>query len=255
MKIPMTQSKLQPIPAAQAAWAYFLDVDGTLLDLAETPNSILVDAALLDLLEQLFLSCGGAVALISGRALSDLDRRLGHVLMPRAGQHGLERRDAAGRLWLHPAPPEAKRDIYQALQPVLQNHPELLLEDKGLTIALHYRRGPHLAGYAHRLMRRLIAESEGVLELQCGKRVVEAKPAGFDKGSAVVEYLAEPPFNSRRPVFIGDDLNDEHGFAAVNNAGGISIKVGKGRTCASYRLPDVTAVRHWLAGALEEKQA
>lgn len=250
----MRRSRTQTLPVAQAAWAYFLDVDGTLLELAETPDSIHVDAALLHLLEQLFLTCGGAVALISGRALSDLDQRLGHVMMPRAGQHGLERRDAAGRLWLHAAPPEAKRNIYQVLQPVLENYPEMLLEDKGLTIALHYRRAPQLAGYAHRLMRRLAAESGGALELQCGKRVVEAKPAGFDKGSAVVEYLAEPPFDRRRPVFIGDDLNDEQGFAAVNDAGGISIKVGQGQTCASYRLPDVAAVRHWLAGALEENR-
>lgn len=255
MDVPMTKSRISPLPDAQAAWAYFLDVDGTLLDLAETPDGIHVDAALLHLLEQLFLTCGGAVALVSGRALSDLDQRLGHVLMPRAGQHGLERRDAAGRLWLHSAPPEAKRSIYQALQPVLETHPGLLLEDKGLTVALHYRRAPQLAGYAHRLMRRLAAEAGGTLELQCGKRVIEAKPAGFDKGSAVVEYLAEPPFKNRRPVFIGDDLNDEHGFAAVNAAGGMSIKVGKGRTCAGYRLPDVTAVRHWLGGALKEQQA
>lgn len=251
----MTKIRTPLLPAGQTAWAYFLDVDGTLLDLAETPEGIEVDAGLLHLLEQLFLSCGGAVALISGRALSDLDLRLGQVLMPRAGQHGLERRDAAGRLWLHPAPPEAKRTIHQALQPILRKYPGLLLEDKGLTVALHYRRAPQLAAYAHRLMRRLVAETGGVLELQCGKRVVEAKPAGFDKGSAVVEYLAEPPFRNRLPVFIGDDLNDEHGFAAVNEAGGISIKVGKGRTCASHRLADVAAVRRWLAGALVEQQS
>ena len=251
----MTKIRTPPLPAGQTAWAYFLDVDGTLLDLAETPEGIDVDAGLLDLLEQLFLRCGGAVALISGRALSDLDLRLGHVRMPRAGQHGLERRDAAGRLWLHPPSPEAKRAIHQALQPTLRKYPDLLLEDKGLTVALHYRRAPQLAAYAHRLMRRLVAETGGVLELQCGKRVVEAKPAGFDKGSAVVEYLAEPPFRNRLPVFIGDDLNDEHGFAAVNKAGGISIKVGKGRTCASHRLADVTAVRRWLAGALVEQQS
>lgn len=251
----MTKAKMPPLPVAQAEWAYFLDVDGTLLDLAETPDGIHVDAALLHLLEQLFSSCHGAVALVSGRTLSDLDQRLGHGPMPRAGQHGLERRDAAGRLWMHPAPPDAKQAIYQALQPVLERHPGLLLEDKGLTVALHYRRVPQLAGYAHRLMRQLTTNTGGVLILQRGKRVVEAKPAGFNKGAAVVEYLTEPPFINRRPVFIGDDLNDEHAFAAVNSAGGISIKVGKGRTCAHFRLPDVTAVRHWLAGALGEKQS
>ena len=240
------------LPRARGDWAYFLDVDGTLLELAETPDSNCVDAALLNFIEKLYLACGGAVALVSGRSLSDLDQRLGHVRMPRAGQHGLERRDAAGRLWMHAAPPEIKAKLHDALLPVLRRHPALLLEDKGLSLALHYRRAPGLAGFAHRLMRQLVADSSGTLELQRGKRVVEAKPAGFNKGSAVVEYLLEPPFMNRRPVFIGDDLNDEHGFAAVNAAGGISIKVGRGRTCARYRLPDVTSVRRWLADALGE---
>lgn len=250
----MTKTRTRAIPAAQAEWAYFLDMDGTLLELAETPEGIHVDAALLDLLERLFVTCGGAVALISGRTLADLDRRLGHAMMPRAGQHGLERRDAAGRLRRHAAPPAAKQTIYQALQPVVGKHPGLLLEDKGLTLALHYRGAPQLASYVHRLMRRLASEAGGGLQLQCGKRVVEAKPAGIDKGSAIIEYLAEPPFNRRRPVYIGDDLNDEYGFAAVNGIDGISIKVGTGRTCASYRLPDVAAVRRWLAGALPGDQ-
>jgi trehalose 6-phosphate phosphatase len=119
----------------------------------------------------------------------------------------------------------------------------ILLEDKGLTLALHYRQAPHLAAYAHRLMARLMQEAGGGLELQKGKRVIEIKPAGIDKGTAVAEYLAESPFRGRHPVFIGDDLNDEHGFAEVNRAGGISIKVGPGASCARYRLPHVAAVR------------
>lgn len=97
-----------PPPAPTTDWAYFLDVDGTLLDIAATPNAVRVDQALLKLLERLHRASGGAVALISGRAISDLDRRLGAPRLPRAGQHGLERRDTAGRLWLHPAAPEEK---------------------------------------------------------------------------------------------------------------------------------------------------
>ncbi|HEY5291788.1 MAG TPA: trehalose-phosphatase, partial [Burkholderiales bacterium] len=170
------------------------------------------------------------------------------------GQHGLERRDAAGRLWIHAAPPTAKCAIMEALAPVLARHPGLLLEDKGLTLALHYRLAPHLAAYAHRLMVRLAGAAGSGLEVQRGKRVAEVKPSGIDKGTAVAEYLAESPFRGRRPVFIGDDLNDEHGFAEVNKLDGISIKVGKGGSCARFRVRDVAAVRRWLGDALKGKK-
>jgi trehalose 6-phosphate phosphatase len=238
-------------PAACIEWAYFLDVDGTLLDIAATPDAVCVDTALLGLIARLYRESGGAMALVSGRAISDLEKLLGTLRLPLAGQHGLERRDAAGRLWMHAALPAAKCAIKEALAPVLQRHPGLLLEDKGLTLALHYRLAPHLASYAHRLMGRLAEDASAGLEVQLGKRVAEVKPSGIDKGTAVAEYLLESPFKGRRPVFIGDDLNDEHGFAEVNKLDGISIKVGKGRSCARYRLPDVAAVRRWLGNALK----
>ena len=239
------------LPAANPDWAFFLDVDGTLLEIADQPSAVRVDLELLDLIGKLSRSSSGALALVSGRSISDLEDLLGVQHMPLAGQHGLERRDATGRLWIHAAPPAAKCSFKEALAPVLARHPGLLLEDKGLTLALHYRRAPHLAAYAHRLMDRLMREAGGELELQKGKRVIEIKPAGIDKGTAVAEYLTESPFRDRLPVFIGDDLNDEHGFAEVNRMGGISIKVGPGRSCAAYRLPGVAAVRHWLHGALK----
>lgn len=238
-------------PAPCIACAFFLDVDGTLLDIADTPSAVRVDMELLELIEKLSRISGGALALVSGRSISDLEELLGARRLPLAGQHGLERRDAAGRLWIHAAPPGAKCAIKEALAPVLARHPGLLLEDKGLTLALHYRQAPHLAAYAQRLMTRLMQEAGGELELQKGKRVMEIKPAGIDKGTAVAEYLAESPFRGRRPVFIGDDLNDEHGFAEVNRAGGISIKVGPGASCARYRLPHVAAVRSWLNDAMK----
>lgn len=102
-------------PAPSADWAYFLDVDGTLIDIAETPDAVQVDTALLDLIERLYRVSGGAVALVSGRSISDLERYLGTLRLPLAGQHGLERRDAAGRLWIHAAPPQAKSAIKEAL--------------------------------------------------------------------------------------------------------------------------------------------
>lgn len=240
-------------PPASVEWAYFLDIDGTLIDIADTPDAARVDAGLLELIGRLNHESGSAVALISGRTISDIENRLGITRLPLAGQHGLERRDAAGRLWIHAAPPAAKFAIKKALDPVLVQHPGLLLEDKGMTLALHYRLAPHLAAYVHRLMARLATGAGVGLEVQRGKRVAEIKPAGIDKGTAVTEYLAEPPFIGRRPVFIGDDLNDEHGFAEVNKLDGISIKVGRGTSCARFRLPDVAAVRRWLGDALKGK--
>lgn len=234
---------------ARPDWAYFLDMDGTLIEIAETPAAAHTDPCLLDLIQRLSTACQGAVALISGRAVADLERRLAGLRLPLAGQHGLERRDAAGKHYRHAAPDEARRAIATRLQPVLQRHPGLLLEDKGLSIALHYRQAPQLAAYVHRLLKSLLDGRADALQLQKGKRVVEIKPAGFDKGTAIEAFLDEAPFRGRRPVFIGDDATDEHGFAVVNRRDGISIKVGKGRSQARYRLPDVAAVRAWLAAA------
>lgn len=250
----MSIARLNPPPAPSLQWAYFLDVDGTLIQIAETPQAVEVNQALLDLIASLHQACGGALALVSGRMISDLQSRIRLIGLPLAGLHGLERRDSAGRLWIHAAPPAAKCAIKTALAPVLARHPGLLLEDKGLTLALHYRQAPQLAGYVHRLMRHLAADAADNLELQRGKCVVEIKPAGIDKGTAVAEYLAESPFRGRRAVFIGDDRNDEHGFAAVNAEGGVSIKVGKGPSCARFRLPDVSAVHQWLGQALAHSQ-
>jgi len=238
-------------PPPSLGWAYFLDVDGTLISIADTPEAVRVDQTLLDLIGNLYRASGGAMALVSGRMIADLQDRIGLAQLPMAGLHGLERRDSTGRLWIHAAPPAAKSVIKAALAPVLARHPGLLLEDKGLTLALHYRLAPSLAGYAHRIMRRFASAPGQDLELQCGKRVVEIKPAGIDKGTAVTEYLAEPPFRGRLPVFIGDDLNDERGFAEVNLLGGVSIKVGMGPSCARFRLTDVAAVHHWLGTALK----
>ncbi|MGE5384481.1 MAG: trehalose-phosphatase [Betaproteobacteria bacterium] len=244
----------EPLPDASSDWAYFVDIDGTLIDIAETPDAIRVDHALLGLIARLHRACGGAVALVSGRSLTDVEHRLGGVRIPVAGQHGLERRDAHGRLRRHVAAAKARRHIQHELQAVLDAHPALLLEDKGLSLALHYRRAPELAAFIHRTMERLVGEVDSGLGLQQGKCVLEVKSMGFDKGTAVEEFMAESPFLGRRPVFVGDDVTDEYGFAAVNRLGGISIKVGAGRTEAHWRLRNVAAVRAWLGSALTRKE-
>jgi trehalose 6-phosphate phosphatase len=137
---------------------------------------------------------------------------------------------------------EARRRLGEAVD----RYPALLLEDKGLSLALHYRLAPTLASFAHRLMRTLQREIGSDYTVLGGKRIVELKPNGRDKGQAVTEFMAEPPFRGRLPVFVGDDVTDEYGFAVVNALGGHSIKVGRGVSEAKWRLGSVAAVRHWL---------
>ena len=248
----MTTVSQDAPPAARTDWAYFLDIDGTLIEIADSPDAVYVDKALLRLVARLYRASDGAVALVTGRSIADIESHLGPLPLPMSGQHGLEWRDANGRVWIRAASPvETRQSIIAALQPILVRHPGLLLEKKALTLALHYRAAPHLAAYVHRLMERLAASGGVALEVQRGKCVVEIKPAGFDKGTAVSAYLAAPPFQGRCPVFIGDDLNDEHGFAEVNRMDGVSIKVGPGISCAHYRLANVAAVRRWLGKALK----
>lgn len=234
-------------PDARAEWAYFLDLDGTLVEIAETPEAIRVDAALLQLLAGLHGAVGGAVAVVSGRSLDDLDARFAGLGLGLVGQHGLEWRDGGGRAHRPVAAPDATEGLRRWLAPRIATHPGLLLEDKGQTLALHYRRAPRLAAYVHRLMRELLAAAGPRWCLQTGKRVLEIRPAGVDKGRAVELFLSAPPFVGRAPVFVGDDLTDEQGFAAADRRGGLSIKVGAGPTQARWRLPDVGAVRSWLA--------
>jgi trehalose 6-phosphate phosphatase len=226
--------------------AYFFDIDGTIVDIAGTPDRVQLDQEIRRLIAELHRSAGGAVALISGRAIADIDRLFPDTGMPAAGQHGVERRDAGGRVSRHAFPSALLPWARQRLAQAEARHPGLLLEDKGLSLALHYRLAPSLAGYAHRFMRSVQAKLGDDFCLQAGKCVVEVKPAGRDKGMAVAEFMHEAPFRGRIPVFVGDDLTDEYGFTTVNELGGHSVKVGPGRTVARWRLPDVRAVHTWL---------
>jgi trehalose 6-phosphate phosphatase len=234
-------------PPPHDTWAYFFDLDGTLLDFNDAPGGVRFDDALRAQLGALFDRTSGAVALISGRALADIDRLLDGIRLPAAGQHGTERRDATGRVTHHDFSRERLDWAHARLAEQTAGQPGLLLEHKGLSLALHYRRAPRLGGYAHRLIQTLAPSLGSEFCIQPGKRIVEVKPAGKDKGVALVEFMAEAPFHGRTPVFLGDDLTDEYGFEAVNRLGGHSIKVGTGRTAARWRLPNVRAVRTWLA--------
>lgn len=232
-------------PAARCDWAYFFDVDGTLVDFADTPAAVRVSEHLRALLQDLYQCSGGAVALMTGRPIIEVDALFPRVRLPVAGQHGAERRDAQGRATRH----EPTQDLMPARQRLAQaivDKPGLLLEDKGLSLALHYRRIPGLAGFVHQTMESLLPDLQGDYCLLQGKSVVELKPTGKDKGRAVREFMREPPFAGRTPVFLGDDATDEFGFNTVNELGGHSIKVGAGETVARWRLDSVGAVQQWL---------
>jgi trehalose 6-phosphate phosphatase len=226
--------------------AYFLDIDGTLVDFADSPGAVQLASTLPALVEALYESSGGAVALITGRSIADADRLFARRRLPIAGQHGHERRSATGEVTRHEVSPKALDPARHTLHGIVARHPELLLEDKGLTLALHYRRAPNLASLAHRLMHTAQHSLGDQYCVHRGKCVVELAPAGRDKGLAIRSFMREAPFRGKPPVFIGDDVTDEHGFAMVNRLGGDSIKVGPGPTVAKWRLPSVAAVLAWL---------
>ena len=238
------------VPLPHTRWALFLDVDGTLLELAPTPDSVRVPARIKSLLAGLAEAAGGAVALVSGRTIAQLDEWFAPLKLASAGLHGLERRDAEGRIH---RPPHDERALQRArtfLATRIKSHDALLLEDKQMALALHYRRAPELEGTARALMtraRELAGEGFCILE---GKMVLELKPDGFSKPLAIAAFLAEPPFTGRTPLFVGDDRTDEAGFTFVEGLGGIAVHVGDADTRARWRLPDVSAVHEWLAALL-----
>jgi trehalose 6-phosphate phosphatase len=229
-------------------WAYFLDVDGTLVDLAPSPAESRLLHHVRESVQRLHEHASGALALVSGRSIDDVDALFADPALAVAGQHGLERRDARGVVTRHSPGLERLQIAKRRLTEIVAVKAGLVLEDKGLTLALHYRGAPSLASFAHRTMRAVRAQMGGGYAIQCGKRVVELKPGDKDKGTAVAEFMAEEPFIGRLAVFIGDDATDERGFAAVNALGGHSIKVGRGPTVARWRLRNVQAVHSWLEG-------
>jgi trehalose 6-phosphate phosphatase len=146
----------------------------------------------------------------------------------------------------HAFPTRRFASVRDRLAAAVDRKPGLLLEDKGLSLALHYRRASRLGAYAHQLARSALPDLGTEFRLQRGKYVIELRPGGKDKGVGVLEFMTEEPFRGRTPVFVGDDVTDEYGFATVNTLGGHSVKVGPGRTSARWRLRNVQAVEQWL---------
>ena len=237
-----------PVPAPGERWSLFLDFDGTLAELAETPDGVRVDPGLPATLSAMHRALHGALALVSGRSIAQLDAFLAPARLPAAGMHGLERRGDNGVCRPREVFVRALDPLRAALEALVEEDPRLVVEDKGASLVLHYRRAPEREAQCRHLVARVLESSAGLAGFRrvLGKRMVEAVPVGSDKGTAIRDFMREAPFAGRRPVFAGDDLTDEDGFAVVAELCGIGVKVGTGRTRAPYRAASVTELLAWL---------
>jgi trehalose 6-phosphate phosphatase len=228
----------------------FLDLDGTLLDLVDRPDEVRADDRLRGLLNKLRTRLDGRLAVISGRSLDQIDAILGEAAAELAvsGSHGCEHRWKG--VLARPNRPEALDEAARRMHAFVGERPGLLIEEKSYGVALHYRMNPEAEAGALALAEELAEELD--LGLQRGKMVVELRVAGGDKGRAVHRLMTRPPMRGTRPLFVGDDVTDEYGFAAACELGGHGILIGPARpTAADYRLPCPTDLRSWLTEAVQ----
>ena len=242
--------KTNTLPAPGPDWALFLDFDGTLAHIAATPCAATIDPRLPPALVALHAALDGAVALASGRSLAELDALLAPLVLPTAALHGLERRRADGTIVRVREPTAALAVVRERLRAFADGAPGVLLEDKGMSLALHYRNARGRDADCRLAAYEALAAGGAGLHLIEGKMIYEIKSDGADKGTAIEAFLAEPPFAGRRPAFFGDDITDEDGFAAVNRRGGVTVRVGDGgATAARWRIDTVSELLDWLAQA------
>jgi trehalose 6-phosphate phosphatase len=235
------------VPSWPQLWALFLDIDGTLLDLAPTPESVQVPPGLPRQLRSLADRLDGALALVSGRPLRDIDWLVPEGL-DAAGTHGAEWRLGGELMEVGLDGLDAMASAAEALQARARQMPGVRVEIKPLGLALHYRLAPDREAETRLLAEQAVQTLGPAFRLQAGKHVVEILPAGAGKGEAIRRFMDCPPYAGRVPVFAGDDLTDEDGFAAVNALGGISIRIGEAdRTQARYRLGAPADVQDWLS--------
>lgn len=235
--------------------ALFLDVDGTLLGIESHPDAVVADEDLRVLLDDLYARLNGAIALVSGRTIAALDRIFAPLRLPAAGAHGVELRVANGDL-REGAPHSLPPEILDSLRDFAASHEGLLLEPKPAGASLHYRQAPELENACRRFVQDLVDHLRADYRIIDGKMVLELAPIAANKGEAIRALMHEAPFAGRRPVFVGDDTTDEDGFRAVNDLGGVSVRVGHvDRSAATHRLVDIAAVRDWLAAAAGDKTA
>lgn len=239
-----------PLPAPGAQWAVLFDVDGSLLDFADDPETAIVTPSLLALLHKLHRSLDGALALVSVRGLGDIDQLFGRTQWAAVGLHGLELRHADGSFRRKGLAPAKQARMREAARALATRFAGLELEDKQQVVTLHCRHDNEKLAALHAAAEALLPQLPGY-ELQPGRQMLEFRPAAMDKGRAVRELLRRPPFAGRKPVYIGDDLSDEHAFRNINRARGISVRVGSREpSLARYTVSGPDAVESWLQRVL-----
>jgi len=241
----------EPLPPVGENTALFFDFDGTLVEIAPRPDLVHVEQRVLDLLQSLGDRFDHALAVVTGRPLDVVDGFLAPLKLPVAAEHGSIRRDAQGHVHADERGAEAVDAAEQQLKPLAEANAGLILERKTVSVALHFRQQPELVHECSAAVEEVVAQNPGLVILP-GKMVFELKPQGVDKGVAVRSFLDEAPFKGRVPVYMGDDVTDEHAFAVVNALGGITIKIDDGETQARYRT-DREGLFDWLAGLVEKR--
>jgi trehalose 6-phosphate phosphatase len=235
-------------PHAIPQLAIFTDFDGTLVEIAETPDAVEVPDNLAHQLARAVRELDSAFAVLTGREIEDIDRFLAPLHLPIAGAHGTQRRRADGVVeTVDPAAILGAEEIAQAVAPLVMANPLLLLETKEGAVALHYRQAPELEA-AVRIAMEEAVHSVPDFTLVAGKMVLEARPRAASKGDALRAFMREEPFLGRTPIFIGDDTTDEDAFIAAQELGGVGIKLGEGDTAARMRIANVASVHALIKG-------
>jgi trehalose 6-phosphate phosphatase len=243
----------RPGPLELEGVALFLDLDGVLAPIVARPEEVRPEAGRTRLMQDLQTALDGRLAVISGRTIADLDRILDGAVGSLAGVHGLERRLGHGPIW-RAEPSPAVAGAKAAFEAVVRAWPGAVVEEKGVSVGIHYRAAPGALEAVRAVVERLTPTDD--LVAQWGQMVAELRTPGPDKGDALMAFMAKPPFAGSRPVFVGDDLTDEHGFAAAAAAGGFGVLVGAPRpSAARMRLENVEAVFDWLSAAVSRSGA
>ena len=248
-----------PVPASLvphlSATAVLLDIDGTLLDLMPTPREVWVPPGLARTLNRLYRQTGGALALVSGRSLNDIDLIFAPDQFPAVGGHGAEMRLEADAEAVAARAPPLDKELKRRLAAIARLSPGILLEDKGYSLALHYRLAPHAEKAIYEAVSLIRADLPGApIEVLPGKQVCEIKHSGFTKASGVRELMAHPPFKGRKPFFIGDDVTDESVFAIMPDLDGIAFSVGRRARGVAGHFDAPSDVREFLARLLDDER-
>ena len=239
------------LPTSPDGFAFFLDVDGTLIEIAPTPDSVVVPPGLPGVLTRLRDATGGALALLTGRDMATVDRLFAPAKLPVGAVHGTMLRFASGETVM-PPPDPALAAIRARLAAFVAAHPGALLEEKASAVAVHYRAAPDLHNAVEAAVKRAVGAAGGGLAVQPGKLVFEIRPASADKGRALATFMGHPEFAGRRPLAIGDDLTDESMFVAAVERGGRAMRVGAGpfESIAPTEFGNPEAVRRWLTSLI-----